>query len=74
MNRLFAVGGLGLAVALFLGANSFPDRAAAAARSGKLFAPRNRATASPNPPTAKSRFMEDRVMVKSPLSYQGSFS
>lgn len=32
MNRLFAVGGLGLAAALFLGANSFPDRAAAAAR------------------------------------------
>lgn len=32
MNRFFAVGGLGLAAALFLGANSFPDRAAAAAR------------------------------------------
>ena len=32
MNRLFAAGGLGLAAALFLGANSFPDRAADAAR------------------------------------------
>ena len=32
MNRLFAAGGLGLSAALFLGANSFPDRAAAAAR------------------------------------------
>ena len=31
-NRLFAAGGLGLAAALFLGANSFPDRAADAAR------------------------------------------
>ncbi|MDD3515750.1 MAG: tripartite tricarboxylate transporter TctB family protein [Aminobacteriaceae bacterium] len=32
MNRLFAAGGLGLSAVLFLGANSFPDRAAAAAR------------------------------------------
>jgi hypothetical protein len=32
VNRKFAVGGLGLAAALFLGANSFPDRAADAAR------------------------------------------
>lgn len=32
MNRLFAAGGLGLAAVLFLGANSFPDRAADAAR------------------------------------------
>ena len=32
MNRLFAVGGLGLAAALFYGASSFPDRAADAAR------------------------------------------
>ena len=32
MNRLFAAGGLGLSAALFLGANSFPDRAADAAR------------------------------------------
>jgi hypothetical protein len=32
MNRLFAAGGLGLAAALFFGANSFPDRAADAAR------------------------------------------
>ncbi len=32
MNRLFAVGGLGLAAALFFGANGFPDRAADAAR------------------------------------------
>ena len=32
MNRLFAVGGFGLAAALFYWANSFPDRAADAAR------------------------------------------
>ena len=32
MNRGFAAGGLGLAAALFIGANSFPDRAADAAR------------------------------------------
>ena len=32
MNRLFAAEGLVLSAVLFLGANSFPDRAAAAAR------------------------------------------
>lgn len=32
MNRGFAAGGLGLAAALFIGANSFPGRAADAAR------------------------------------------
>ncbi len=32
VNRGFAAGGLGLAAVLFLGANSFPDRAADAAR------------------------------------------
>jgi hypothetical protein len=32
MNRFFALGGLGLSAALFMGAGGFPDRAAAAAR------------------------------------------